>query len=145
MTVKKYRKIHVKKFLLIFIFQRFYENWRLFLPIFLKFKNSYFQGTTLFFWNKNSRVFETENRKILGQIKPRFSFSLKINFRKMASNKHVDLRKIENFVRSKENRTNFRKPCKNFKIVDQHLTSKGKRGVIFDNDRKNYNSTLFYR
>ena len=46
----------------------------------------------------------------------------------MASNKHVDLRKIENFVRSKENRTNFRKPCKNFKIVDQHLTSKGKEG-----------------
>ena len=144
MTVKKYRKIHVKKFLLIFIFQRFYENWRLFLPIFLKFKSSYFQGTTLFFWIK-IRGFLKQKIENFGPNKTTFSFSLKINFRKMASNKHVDLRKIENFVRSKENRTNFRKPCKNFKIVDQHLTSKGKRRVTFDNDRKNYNSTLFYR
>ena len=55
----------------------------------------------------------------------------------MASNKHFDLKKIENFVRSKEKRTNFGKPCKNFKIVDRHLTSKGKRGVIFNNVRKN--------
>ena len=36
----------------------------------------------------------------------------------MASNEHVDFRKIENFVRSKR-KTNFRKPCKNFKIVDE--------------------------
>ena len=54
----------------------------------------------------------------------------------MASNKHVDLRKLENFVRSKGKKANFRKPCKNFKIVDEHLTYKRKRGVIFDNDRK---------
>ena len=33
----------------------------------------------------------------------------------MASIKHVDLRKIENFVRSKEKTVNFRKPCKNLK------------------------------
>ena len=72
----------------------------------------------------------------MGQIKPRFSFRLKINFRKIASNKHVDLRKREIIVRSEEKRTSFRKPCKNFKIVDQHLTSKEKREVIFDNDRK---------
>ena len=64
----------------------------------------------------------------------------------MASNKHVSLRKIENFVRSKYcsediskdkgKRAHFRKFCKNFKIVDGHLTYKGKRRVIFDNDRK---------
>ena len=64
----------------------------------------------------------------------------------MASNKHVDLRKIENFVRSKVTTANFRKPCKNFKIVDEILAYKGKRWVIFDNDRKklNHNTTLFY-
>ena len=65
----------------------------------------------------------------------------------MAKSKHVDLRKIENFVRSKEKTANFRKPCKNFKTVVEILTYKGKRWVIFDNDRKNlnHNSTLFYR
>ena len=65
----------------------------------------------------------------------------------MASNKPIDLRKIENFVRSKEKTANFRKPCKNFKTVDEILTYKGKRWVIFDNDRKNLsdNTTLFYR
>ena len=65
----------------------------------------------------------------------------------MANNKHVDLRKIENFVRSKEKTANFRKPCKNFKTVDDILTYKGKRWVIFDNDSKNlnHNTTLFYR
>ena len=36
----------------------------------------------------------------------------------LASNEHVDFRKIENFVRCKR-KTNFRKPCKNFKIVDE--------------------------
>ena len=65
----------------------------------------------------------------------------------MASNKHVDLRKIENFVRSKGKTANSRKPCKNFKIVDEILAYKGKRWVIFDNDRKilNHNTTPFYR
>ena len=65
----------------------------------------------------------------------------------MASNKHVDMRKIENFVRSKGKTATFRKPCKNFKIVDEILTYKGKIWVIFDNDRKNlnHNITLFYR
>ena len=53
----------------------------------------------------------------------------------MACNKPVDLRKIENFVRSKEKTANFRKPCKNFKTVDEILTYKGNRWVIFDNDR----------
>ena len=36
----------------------------------------------------------------------------------MASNDHVDFRRIEKFVRSK-GKTNFQKPCKNFKIVDE--------------------------
>ena len=39
----------------------------------------------------------------------------------MASNKHVDLRKIENLVRRKGKTANFRKTCKNFKIVDEIL------------------------
>ena len=73
----------------------------------------------LFFLNKKSNVFEIKNSKVLGQIKPRFSFCLEINFRKMERNKHVNLRKIENFVRSeyypeeiskdKRKRANFRK------------------------------------
>ena len=65
----------------------------------------------------------------------------------MASNKHIDLRKIENFVRSKGKTANFRKACENFKIVDEILTYKGKRWVIFGNDRKilNHNTTLVYR
>ena len=60
-----------------------------------------------------------------------------MNFRKMASNKHIVLGKIENFVRTKYcledisidkgKRGNFRKSCKNFKIIDGHLTYKGKR------------------
>ena len=55
----------------------------------------------------------------------------------MASNKLVELRKIENFVRNKYHPedipidtgkiSNFRKSCQNFKIVDGHLTYKGKR------------------
>lgn len=61
-----------------------------------------------------------------------------MNFRKMTSNKHFDLRKIEKNVRSnydpentskvKGKKANLRKPCKNFKIVYQHLTSKRKKG-----------------
>ena len=85
--------------------------------------------------------------KVLGQIKPCFSFWLKIKFRKIATNKYVDLRKIENSVRSKScpedilkdkgKKVNFRKSSKNFKIVHgHHRTYKGKRRVIFDNDRK---------
>ena len=65
----------------------------------------------------------------------------------MVSNKHVDLRKIDNFVRGKyypedisnhkRKKTNFRKPCKNFKIVNwYHLTYKGGRRLIFDSYRK---------
>ena len=40
----------------------------------------------------------------------------------MASNKHVDKRKIEDFVRSKGKTATFRKPCRNIKIVDEILT-----------------------
>ena len=64
-----------------------------------------------------------------------------MNFRKMTSNKHVDLRKIEKIVRSnyypediskdKGKKANLRKSCKNFKIIDQHLTSsRRKRRMI---------------
>ena len=45
----------------------------------------------------------------------------------MASNEHIDLKKIENFVRSKRKTANLRKPCKNFKIIHEILTYKGKR------------------
>ena len=77
--------------------------------------------------SKYSNTLEIKNSRYLGQIKPRFSFSLKINFREIAStnNKHVDLRNIENFVRNKcypgdiskdkGKKPNFRKSCKNFK------------------------------
>ena len=64
----------------------------------------------------------------------------------MASIKHVDLRKTES-KGSNGKTTNFRKPCKNFKVVDEILAYKGKRWVIFDDDRKilNHNTTPFYR
>ena len=63
----------------------------------------------------------------------------------MASIKHVDLRKIES-KGSKRKTASFRKPFKNFKIVDEILVYKGKRWGIFDNDRKilNHNTTPFY-
>ena len=65
----------------------------------------------------------------------------------MESNKHVDLRKIENLVKNKRKTANFWKRCKNFKIVVEILTYKGKRSAIFDNDRKilNHVTSLFYR
>ena len=65
----------------------------------------------------------------------------------MASNKQVDLRKIENDVGSKDKTGNLWKSCKNFKTVDETLTYKEKKWVIFDNDREilNPNTTLFYR
>ena len=66
----------------------------------------------------------------------------------MVSNKHVDMRKIENFVRSKGKIANFWKPFKNFKIVDEILAYKRKRWVILDNDMIFENlkqiTTLFY-
>ena len=37
----------------------------------------------------------------LDRIKPSFSFWLNTNFKKMASNKHIDFKKIESYVRSK--------------------------------------------
>ena len=65
----------------------------------------------------------------------------------MAKNKHVDLRKIKNFIKSKGKTANFRKPWQNIKIVDGILTYKGKRWGMFENDRKilNHSTTLFYR
>ena len=65
----------------------------------------------------------------------------------MAKNKRVDLRKIKNFIKSKGKTANFRKPWQNIKIVDGILTYKGKRWVMFENDRKilNHSTTLFYR
>ena len=63
----------------------------------------------------------------------------------MACNKQVDLRRIENLVRSKGKTANFRKISKNFKIVDEILIYIGKRWVILDNDWKilNHNTTVF--
>ena len=74
--------------------------------IFLSFWNlgaTIFKKKHLFFLNKKLDVFEIKKSNVLGQIKPRFSFWLKESIdRKMASNKHIDLRKIKkNFVRSK--------------------------------------------
>ena len=45
----------------------------------------------------------------------------------MANNKHVELRKRENFVGSKGKAANFPKSCEDFKIVDETLAYKGKR------------------
>lgn len=64
----------------------------------------------------------------------------------MARNKYVDLRKTEKFdmikcysediPKDKRKKTNFRKYCKNIKIVHGHLKYKWRERVIFNNDRK---------
>ena len=54
----------------------------------------------LSFLKRYSIVFEIKYQ-VLGHIKPRFVFWLKINFGKMASDEHIDLRNIENIVRGK--------------------------------------------
>ena len=82
-----------------------------------------------FFLNKNLKVFETENWTFRTKQSHVF-FLIQKKFRMTASNKHLDLRKIVNFVRSKGKTANFRKPCKSFKIVDEILTYEGKRWVI---------------
>ena len=71
---------------------------------------------------------------------------MKKKFKKIASNKHVYLRKIENFVRGKcfpedtpkGKKANGRilKSLRAVKIFGGHLKYKGKRRVIIDNDRK---------
>ena len=65
-----------------------------------------------------------------------------------------ELRKIKNFVLSKcypedvskdkGKKANFRKTCKNFKIIDGNLRYKVKRRMIFGNDIKlpQYHSIL---
>ena len=42
----------------------------------------------------------------------------------------------KNISKDKWKKANFRKFCKNFKIVDGHPAYKGKRKVLFDNGRK---------
>ena len=64
----------------------------------------------------------------------------------MASNNHINLGKIEKFVRGKHDpgdilkdrgkKASSRESCMNFKITDRHLTYKGKGRVIFDYDKK---------
>ena len=66
----------------------------------------------------------------------------------MANNKDIDLRKIRNFVRRKSypedisknkgKKANFGNSSKNFKIIDGHLTYKGKRSVI----NETFNTTM---
>ena len=94
-----------------------------------------------FFLNKNLKVFETENWTFWTKQNHVF-FLIQKKFRMIASNKHLDLSKIVNFIRSKGKTANFWKPCKSFKIIDEILTCKGKRWVIFDNDRKILNHSI---
>ena len=78
-----------------------------------------------------------------------------MKFRKLTSSKHVDLRQIENFVRSKYFPKHLSKDkakkanlkfCENCKIVDGHLTYKEKRRVIFGmvENFKYHNTTQSY-
>ena len=83
---KKTRKIPVTKFMFMFISQRFYENGQLFLPIFME--KIYFQKATYFFWIKIRRLLK-QKIESFGPSKTTLYFWLKINFRKMASNKHI--------------------------------------------------------
>ena len=131
----------MKKFMFMIIFKIFFENWKLFLPVILKFKNSYFQGTILFSWIKIWRFLKQKIERF-GPNKTTFFFLIQKKFRMIASNKHLDLSKIVNFIRSKGKTANFWKPCKSFKIIDEILTCKGKRWVIFDNDRKILNHSI---
>ena len=52
----------------------------------------------LFFLNKISNVFEIKKSIALGQIKPHFSFWLKKDFRKMTSNRNIQVKQTENFA-----------------------------------------------
>ena len=61
----------------------------------------------LFFLNKKSNV--TEIKKVLGEIKARFPFWLKVILRKMASNKHVELRKVDVILKIYRKKVNFKK------------------------------------
>ena len=63
----------------------------------------------------------------------------------MSTSKHVNLKDLEKYIRTgqypiylkeKGAKSNFRKSSKYFSIVDGHLTFKGTRRVIFENERK---------
>ena len=63
----------------------------------------------------------------------------------MSTSKHVNLKDLEKYIRTgqypiylkeKGAKSNFRKSSKHFSIVDGHLTFKGTRRVIFENERK---------
>ena len=63
----------------------------------------------------------------------------------MSTSKHVKLQDVEKYIRNgqypinmkkKGTKSNFRKSSKHFSIVDGHLTFKGTRRVIFENERK---------
>ena len=95
----------------------------------------------LFFWIKIWRFLKQKIERF-GPNKTTFFFLIQKKFRMIASNKHLDLSKIVNFIRSKGKTANFWKPCKSFKIIDEILTCKGKRWVIFDNDRKILNHSI---
>ena len=77
----------------------------LFLKDFAKMKSFYvfeiqeqlFWRNTSFFWIKNRMVFKQKIECFESTKTSLFLFDRR-NFRKMASNKHVDLRKTENFV-----------------------------------------------
>ena len=59
---------------------------------------------------------------------------------------HVDLKAVEEFLRNKTypkgilkdkgKKSNFRKACKNFSIVNGDLMYKEKRGVVFEVERR---------
>ena len=71
---------------------------------------------------------------------------MKINFTRTASNQHISLRKIVNFVRSKcypENisknngkKANCRKSCQNFKIIEKLKRGDMMKNLLIDNDGK---------
>ena len=73
----------------------------------------------------------------------------------MASNKHVDLEKTKIFVRAKcdleviskdkGKKADIRESCKNFKMVDRHLTYKGKRRVAMIMIEENHNTWHAWR
>ena len=108
-----------------------------------KIQEQLFSRTTSYFLNKKIKCFWNKKSKVLGQTKPHFSFWLKTNYRKMASNEHVDLTKIENIIRSKCYHEDISKDK-----GKRHVIFKEKRRVIFDNDRKflmpQYHSILPY-
>ena len=115
----------------LFIFQKFYENWKYFFLHFWNSKTPTFKEQ-LFFSEYNFKGFWNRKSQVLAQIKPDSSFWLNINFKKIADNIYVDFRKTENF---------------GIAIFKEHFFFLNKKSNVFETKKSSFNpnkTTLFF-